>query len=91
MQRGTTKTLDAGMLVRFEGEREYMYLETKENVCSWFIGPSCRSYKESRNMEDWHNTTGSSRKRWCASRIQDQDRKWIYYGAPCVNGLQFRI
>ena len=41
MQRETTKTLDAGILVRFEGEREDMYPETKENACSWFIGPSC--------------------------------------------------
>ena len=75
MQIGTTETRDAGILVRFEGEREGLYPETKENACSWFTGPSCRRYKESRNMEDWHNTTGSSRKRWSASRIQDQDKK----------------
>ena len=60
MQRGTTKTLDAGILVRFEGERKDLYPEKKENAFSWFIGPSCRKYKESRIMEDWHNTTGSS-------------------------------
>ena len=93
MQRGTTETLDPVILVHFEGEREREDLnpETKENACSWFIGPSCRRYKGSRNMKDWHNTTGSSRKRWSASRIQDQGRKWIYHRAPCTNGLQFRI
>ena len=71
MQRGTTKTLDEGILVSFEGEREDLYTETKESTCSWFIDPSCRRYKESKNMEDWHNTTGSSRKRRSALRIQD--------------------
>ena len=58
-------------LWRREREREDLSTETKENACSRFIDPSCRRYKESKNMEDWHNTTGSSRKRRSASRIQD--------------------